>query len=234
MPLKVQLHRAGNAAVFHCDGPIISGPEAEYLEKTLDLELREGSKRLVLEIATVTRVDSGGLGLLVRLLMRARKDGGDLKLAAAPGFVINLLQATRLATLLEVFPSAQDAVMSYQHLPKARIVFFDPSSDICAFVQTLLTANGYEVLATSFINDAKTLLKSGKTDFLILGPNTSDAELSAASAAVSMAAVTPAAVVIKLSKDFQESDAERAGTALLQLIAQRSGNVVKRHQSQTE
>lgn len=231
MPLKVQLRRAGNAAVFHCDGPIISGSEAEYLEKTLDLELKEGSKRLVLEITAVSRVDSVGLGLLVRLLMRARKNGGDLKLADPPRFVINLLQATRLASLFEVFPSAQDAVMSYQHLPKARIVFFDRSSDICALVQTLLTANGYEVLSTSFITDAKTLLKSGRTDFLILGPNTSDAELNDASAAVSLAAVAPT-VVIKLSKDFQEWDAEHAGTALLQLIAQRSGDVVKRHQTE--
>lgn len=222
MSLKVELRRTGNVTVFQCEGPIVSGPEAESLEKALESELAEGSKRLVLEITAVPRVDSVGLGLLVRLLLRARKNAGDLKLAAPPVFVTNLLHATRLAMLFEVFPSARDAVMSYQHLPKARVIFFDRSSDICALVQMLLQANGYDVLSTLFINDAKTLLKSGKTDFFILGPNTSDAELGDASAAISAAADNAPAVVIRLNKDFQQLDAERAGTALLQLMAQRS------------
>ncbi len=218
MLLKMQLQRAGNVAVFQCEGPIISGAEAEHLEKTVDSELRAGGKHLVLDVGAVSRVDSVGLGLIVRLFMRAQKNGGDLKLAAPPAFVINLLQVTKLSTIFEVFSSAREAVMSFQKLPKARIVFFDRSSDVCAFVRTVLTANGYEVLSTTFINDVRTLLKSGKTDFLILGPNTSHSEFSGTSA-VSPAIVAPSTTVIELSKDFQELDAEHAGTTLLELVS---------------
>lgn len=223
MPLKIQVRRAGKVAVFQCEGPIISGLEAEYLEKTVNQELRGGGKHLVLEVGAVPRIDSVGLGLIVRLLISAQRAGGNLKLAAPPVFVTKLLQATRLSTLFEVFPSAQEALMAYQKLPKARIVFFDPSYDVCAFVGTVLTANGYEVLSTYFINDVRTLLKSGKTDVLLLGPNTSHSEFSGPSAVVSLATVAPTVTVIELSKDFQELDAEHAGTALLRLIGAQVG-----------
>lgn len=228
MLLRLQLRRSGSVAVFQCEGPIISGSDAEHLEKTIDLELTEGNKDLVLDVGSVPRVDSSGLGLMVRLLVRARKAGGDLKVAAPPGFFTNLLEMTRLSALFEVFSSSQEAVMSYRNStapvlqsasPKARIVFFDRSSDICAFVRTVLTAHGYEVQSTSLINDAKTLLKCGKIDLLIIGPNTSPAVFSGPSAVVSLAAAARPAPVIELGKDFHALDAEHAGAALLHLIS---------------
>ena len=88
--------------------------DAEHLGQKIISELDEGTRHLVLEVSAVPRVDSSGLGLMVRLLMRARKAGGDLKIACPPAFVTSLLEMTRLSTLFHVFASEQEAVVSYR------------------------------------------------------------------------------------------------------------------------
>jgi anti-sigma B factor antagonist len=204
--------------------------EAEYLEKKVSSVLKEETKYLVLEVSAVPRVDSVGLGLMVRLLMRARMAGGDLKLACPPVFVTNLLTMTKLSTLFHVFPSEPEAVIAYQRptpeVPKsasakARITFLDRSYDLCAFVRTILTAEGYEVHSTTLVSEAKIFLKAGNADVLMLGPNTSDSRFDGPSLVTSLAALAPKATVIELDKRFQALDAEQAGTALLQLLRER-------------
>lgn len=227
MRLKLQARRAGEVTILESEGMIVSGSETEHLEQKVDWELTEGSKRLVMDLAAVSRVDSAGLGMMVRLRTRARKAGGDLKLASPPAFVTDLLRMTRLETLFQVFPSAQEAVLSYRErkaeAPKtapatARIIFLDQSADVCAFVRTVLGAHGYEVLSTTFIREARILLRTGKVDIFLLGPNTSHFPSSGPELVASLSALAPKARVIELSKDFQALDAEHAGVALLQAV----------------
>lgn len=219
MSLKLQVRHAGKAIVLQCEGAIISGSDTEYLEAKVTSALVE-TKNLVLNVSEVSRVDSCGLGLLVRLLMRARKAGGDLKLACPPAFVTNLLEVTRLSTIFHVLPSQQEAVMSYETptslvpkltASKTRILFLDRSYDLCAFVRTVLTGHGYEVLSATLLADAKSLLKAQRTDFLMLGPNRADFTAS-------LQTLAPNARVIELDQQFQVSEAEQAATALLQLL----------------
>jgi len=230
MPLKVQLRRAVNVVVLQCEGQITSGSEVEYLEQQVGSELDEGTRHFVLEIGAVSRVDSGGLGMMVRLTMRARKAGGDIKIAAPPAFVTSLLQMTRLSALFHVFASEQEAVASYRApmpqigrpaAPKARIVFLDQSHDLCAFVRTVLTAHGYEVLSTNHVKETRILLQVGNTDVLMIGPNTSQVASGGPGLAASLAALAPKTIVIELDKQFQTLEAEEAGTVLLQLLSKK-------------
>jgi anti-sigma B factor antagonist len=228
MSLKLHVDRAGDVAVLRCEGPIISGPEAECLEEKVGLILWE-TKYLVLVVSGVPRVDSGGLGLLVRLLMRTRQAGGDLKLASPPPFITRLLEMTRLSTLFGIFPSEREAVVSFRKptpevprpSPAARIVFLDQSPDVCAFVRTMLTSHGYEVRSVTCVSDAKIFLKTGNTDVLILGPNTPHSKFEGHSLIESLAALAPKAKVIELDEQFQFSAAEEAGAALLQLLREK-------------
>jgi len=229
MPLNVQVDRAGNVAVLRCEGPIISGSDAEHLEEQVRLMFEE-TKYLVLEVSGVPRVDSGGLGLLVRLAMRARQAGGDLKLAAPPPFVTRLLEMTRLSSLFGIFSSEREAIVSFRKptpevsrppSPAARIVFLDQSPDVCAFVRGILSSHGYDVLSATLLSDAKVLLKAGNTDVLMLGPNTSHFRGQGHSPIGALAALAPKATVIELDKQFQSSEAEQASSVLLELLRER-------------
>jgi len=230
MRLKVQLRRAGDVAILQCEGPIVSGAEAEHLEQKIISELDEGTRHLILEVAAVPRVDSSGLGMMVRLLMRVRKSGGDLALACPPPFITSLLQMTRLSMLFHVFASEQEAVVSYRKQtpqiakpasPQARVLFLDQSSDLCAFVRSVLTAHGYEVLSTTLAKEARILLQVGNTDVVVLGPNTPRVGFEGPSLAAYLAALAPKAIVIELDKQFETLEAERAGAVLLQLVGEK-------------
>ena len=51
-----------------------------------------------------------------------------------------------------------------------RVLFLDPSPDTCAFVRALLARNGYRVLSTGLMGDAKILLNASTVDVIVLGP----------------------------------------------------------------
>lgn len=228
MRLKVQLRRAGDVAILVCEGPIVSGAEAEHLEQKIVSELDEGSRHLVLEVNAVPRVDSSGLGMMVRVLMRVRKAGGDLKIASPPAFVITLLEMTRLSKLFQVFPTEQEAVASYRKLapemakpasPHARVIFLDQSANLGAFVRTVLTAHGYEVLSATLVREVRIHLQVGNTDMVVLGPNKPQIGFEGPSLAAFLTKLAPKATVLELDPQFQTLEAEQASTTLLQLVA---------------
>ena len=65
----------------------------------------------------MTRVDSTGMGLLVRFLSHTRNRGGDLRLAAPPPFLDNLLRLTKLTTIFRIYDSEDEAIVSFLKEP---------------------------------------------------------------------------------------------------------------------
>jgi anti-anti-sigma factor len=72
-----------------------------------------GADRIVLDLAEATFADSAGLGMLVALNRRIRRQGGDLRLAAPSPEVRTVLELTRLHRLFEIYDDVRDAVRSF-------------------------------------------------------------------------------------------------------------------------
>ena len=77
-------------------------------------ELISAESRIVLNLADVTYIDSGGLGTLVALYTTAGNAGGAIKLARLTPRVGDLLQVTKLLTVFEVYNSEEEAVQSFR------------------------------------------------------------------------------------------------------------------------
>jgi len=184
------------------------------------------STHVVMHVGEVTRVDSTGMGLLVRFLSHTRNRGGDLRLAAPPPFLENLLRLTKLATIFRLYASEEEAIVSFLKEPATPasgeiktgpvVLFVDQSADLCAFVRTMLQRHGYDVVSTCRVHDAKTLLRAAKADYIILGPDSS--ALPANEVAASLQSLSPSAATLLLQRDFQLGDAEQAGLKLLELM----------------
>jgi anti-sigma B factor antagonist len=99
--------------VVDCSGRIVFGEESASLRDTIKKVLAQ-SPRVVLNLAEVTYVDSGGLGTLVSLYTTARNAGGALKLARLTQRVGDLLQLTKLVSIFEVFENEQLAAQSFK------------------------------------------------------------------------------------------------------------------------
>lgn len=119
MNLKMSTRRVEGVGVVDCDGRIVFGDETAALRSQVKDELAE-TRQVVLNLAHVRYVDSGGLGTLVGLFTSARASGGDIKLAGLTPRVVDLLNVTKLATIFETHPTVQDAVNAFQQRAGAR------------------------------------------------------------------------------------------------------------------
>ena len=225
MSLSVDARHCGAVYVIRCTGRIVAGEEVGVLEASINRGVRE-FQRFVLVMGDVSRVDSTGMGLLVRFLSHTRNRGGDFRLAAPPAFVRDLLRVTKLAEIFRVFDSEEEAIVSFLKEPGAArpgdaavgpmVLFVDQSPDLCAFVRALLHHHGYEVLSTCRVHDAKTLLTATKFDYIVLGPDSS--RLPSDNVLASLKALAPAAATVLLQGEFKHEDPEQAGLELLRML----------------
>src|SRR5208337_4087713 len=118
MSLSVDARHCGAVYVIRCTGRIVAGEEVGVLEASISRGLRE-FLRFALHLGDVSRVDSTGLGLLVRFLSHTRNRGGDFRLAAVPQFLSDLLRLTKLAGIFRVYDSEDQAIVSFLKEPKA-------------------------------------------------------------------------------------------------------------------
>lgn len=113
MQLKIKNKNVDDILVLECSGRIVFGEESSLLRDTVKQQL-PNHKKLVLNLAEVNYVDSGGLGTLVALHTTAHNAGGTIKLANLTKRIGDLLQVTKLLTVFDVHNSEADAVESFR------------------------------------------------------------------------------------------------------------------------
>ena len=73
-----------------------------------------GTKKLVLDFAKVTFIDSSGLALIIEMLQRFRQRGGALVLANVEDKVRYLFELSKVDMLMSMFKCQEDAVDSFK------------------------------------------------------------------------------------------------------------------------
>jgi anti-anti-sigma factor len=224
MPLNLSTKFTDNIYILHCDGAITLGPEATALESHLD-RCSHATAKIILNLAKVHRLDSMGLGLIVRHMAALRKRGGDLRLSAPSPFVASLLEHTMLTTVLRCYPNDNDALCSFQKSTSPqktqpthgrRVLLIDSSPDLCAFVRTILSQHGFDIRSIAMLRDAKTLLHSESVEFLLIGP--SNPHLTADIIHQTLGSHAPKTAPRRLSPDFKTTNAHEAAATLLNLF----------------
>ncbi len=224
MPLCLTSRLCGNVFVIHCQGRIVAGDEVKGLETALDAAARE-VPRIVLHVSEVERLDSLGIGLLVRYAARLRKRGGDIRLAAPPQFITALLKLTMLSSVLRVHATEEEAILSFlnqpslqmaQQKPAARVLVLDHSADLCAFVRSVLMQHDFDVRSASLVRDARILLQVDSVDYILFSSDSP--QLCSEPVVGSLKALAPKAATLQLAPDFKRRDALDATSALLTLF----------------
>ena len=73
-----------------------------------------GTPKIIVNLEKVDHIDSGGLGILVGLLVSAKKRGGELKLVSPQERVNEVLRQTSLDTIFRVYGSDDEAVAAFR------------------------------------------------------------------------------------------------------------------------
>ena len=102
------------ATVLSLKGKIKIGNGDVALREAIDQVVAEGATNLVLDVQGVSRIDSSGLGELVAAHKRLTNLGGQLSLARMSSNLLNVVGATQIVSILDVFGTEEEALASFK------------------------------------------------------------------------------------------------------------------------
>jgi len=105
--------QVGDVTVIDCAGRITLGEGSSTLRDTIRDLSGKGNKKILLNLAEISYIDSSGIGELVSSFTTVSNAGGSMKLLKLTKRVQDLLQITKLYTVFEVFDDEAAAIRSF-------------------------------------------------------------------------------------------------------------------------
>jgi len=113
MNMTTATRQVGGITIVDISGQIVLGEESSALRAVVCDLLGEGYRKIVLNLAEVDYIDSTGLGHLVSAVASVRKMKGDLKLLKLTKKVHDVLQITKLHTIIDVMDNEAVVIESF-------------------------------------------------------------------------------------------------------------------------
>ena len=113
MSVKLTTHEHGAVIVVDVIGKLTLGEGTSALRTTVRELVQGGSRKIVLNMADVSYMDSSGLGELIAAHTTVTTAGGEIKLLNLAKRVHDLLKLTKLYTVFEAFEDEASAVNSF-------------------------------------------------------------------------------------------------------------------------
>ena len=114
MSVKLTTRQVGDVTVIDAAGRITLGEGASVFRDTIRDLVAKGNKKLLVNLAEVSYIDSSGIGEMVSGFTTVTNGGGQLKLVNLSKRVKDLLQITKLYTVFEAFEDETEAVRSFK------------------------------------------------------------------------------------------------------------------------
>ena len=111
--MKIETRTVGDARVLDCSGKITLGEGTMSIRGTVRDLVQSGVKKIVLNLAEVSYIDSAGVGELVSTYTTVANNGGQLKLLNLTKRIRDTLAITKLLTIFEVFDDEKAALASF-------------------------------------------------------------------------------------------------------------------------
>jgi anti-sigma B factor antagonist len=221
MALSFTSRTVGEVTVIECHGRLVEGDESSSLDAFIR-SLLPMQPYVVLDLTSVSFIDSAGLGLLIRLRTLTRGAAGDLKLSGAGSRIRQVLNITRLAASLPVHETDAEAITAFyrtDHSGKLAssfdvdILCVHQSRDVLAYMRELLKQASYGVATATNLSDARTLLRATGPRVVVCNPDLHGEAMTAF-----LADLTPSVHVVDIPAGFSTDDAGAAGRELLDRV----------------
>ena len=114
MKVKINKEIRGDIAILNLSGSLLGGPDSyERMPAEFKTLIDDGLKKVVVNLEQVRRMNSTGLGILIRCYMSVKKTDGDLKLTGLGDTIKGILVMTKLNTVFDTYPTLEDAINSF-------------------------------------------------------------------------------------------------------------------------
>ncbi len=111
--MNVNVRQAGDVTILDLKGKITIGSGDVALRNAIQEVMNSGAKKVLINMADVSTIDSSGIGELVSAYTTATNRGAKLKLINLPAKVTDILTITQLITVFDVYDSEAEGVASF-------------------------------------------------------------------------------------------------------------------------
>jgi anti-sigma B factor antagonist len=111
--VKMTTRQVGDVTVVDAAGRITLGDGATTFRDTVRDLAAAGHKKILLNLAEVSYIDSSGIGEMVSAFTTVTNQGGQMKLLNLTKRVKDLLQITKLYTVFDVDDDEAEAVRKF-------------------------------------------------------------------------------------------------------------------------
>ena len=111
--MDVSKRQVGDVTILDLKGKITIGTGDVQLRNAVQDVMNSGANKVLINMGSVSTIDSSGIGELVSAYTTATNRGAKLKLYGLPDKVSDILTITQLITVFDVFDNEGDAVRSF-------------------------------------------------------------------------------------------------------------------------
>jgi anti-sigma B factor antagonist len=125
--LNITERRQNTVLILDLEGKIRLGEGCQEFRKTLRFLVENGERKILLNLARISYIDSSGLGELVAGFMLLQKNEGELRLVHLTKGVRELMLMTKLLTVFEVYESETEAVAGF-NTPSLKLAYLEKAA----------------------------------------------------------------------------------------------------------
>jgi anti-anti-sigma factor len=115
--LQISIRESSDVSVVDLRGrSTVNDGESELFSKYLRNLIAQNKRKLLLNLAGVTQMDSSGISIIVETYVSLKRLGGELRLLSPRGRVLKVLSVFRLLDAIPTFQDETEALASFQTL----------------------------------------------------------------------------------------------------------------------
>jgi anti-sigma B factor antagonist len=112
--MKIETRTVGNVQILDCSGKITLGEGTMSIRNTVRDLVQSGQKKIILNLADVSYIDSAGVGELMSTYTTVVNNGGQLKLLNLTKRIRDTLAITKLLTIFDVSDNEKASLASFR------------------------------------------------------------------------------------------------------------------------
>ncbi len=114
MGLQISIRASGDVTILDLQGRATIGVDSDLLSGHLEMLIANGARKLLLNLADLTQLDSSGISAISGTYVSFRLRGGSLKLLRPCGRVRAVLRVIRLLDIIPTFEDEAQALASFR------------------------------------------------------------------------------------------------------------------------
>jgi anti-sigma B factor antagonist len=106
-PLEVSVREAAGIHFIDIHGRLTIGDPSEMLSEFVQKLIKEGARKVIVNLNDIPQIDSSGISVLVKLSISLARHGGALHLVTGQGRVRDALTVTRLVEAIPTYETEE-------------------------------------------------------------------------------------------------------------------------------